>query len=251
MSGIRKPGAGGDDPRSGGAPGTRVAVFRVVDAVELGFLQATGQYGSNLNRSGKYFALTLDGARAFANATMNVGCRITATTLPLSIMQAGVHFHDPGLNGAGPSVFFAELQLESVYASMADPWILPEEHQVMTRNDFCTLFVRALNLAADQAERRLGTRIPRSFVIELHAPGCSGRRVGIEEAVDRLWLDGDRFYRIIDTAIRQVLPEGSVAFVRVSGHPPAAFESTWDPSALGPFKPILAEHVEDQRVHSG
>jgi hypothetical protein len=46
-----------------------VVVYRVVDATELSYLLAHGHYGSNPSQSGKYFALTLDGARAFANVT--------------------------------------------------------------------------------------------------------------------------------------------------------------------------------------
>ncbi|MCC6473023.1 MAG: RHS repeat-associated core domain-containing protein [Burkholderiales bacterium] len=46
----------------------RVPVYRVVDPIELSHLQATGNYGSNPNESGKYFALTPAGAQAFANA---------------------------------------------------------------------------------------------------------------------------------------------------------------------------------------
>ncbi|HET8995867.1 MAG TPA: hypothetical protein VFN42_04305 [Acetobacteraceae bacterium] len=63
--------------------------------------------------------------------------------------------------------------------------------------------------------------------------------------------DRQQFYRFSDTAIRQVLPEVSVAFLRVSGHLPADFASTWDPAGLGPFKQMAAEQVEDHRVHSG
>lgn len=121
----------------------------------------------------------------------------------------------------------------------------------MTRKEFREVLLQALNRAADQAERRVGAPIPRSFLVELHAPDCPGRRIGMEEALDHLFLDGQHFYRIIDTAIRQVLPDASVAFLRVSGHPPAGFDSTWDPAGLGPFKQMMAEHVEDHRVHSG
>lgn len=110
----------------GNADEARVLVFRVVDARELMFLQSTGHYGSNPHRSGKYFALTRAGALAFAAAKMNVGCSVTATTLPRSILGQAVAFHDPGLHGAGPSLFFAERQLAILYATMADPWIVPE-----------------------------------------------------------------------------------------------------------------------------
>jgi hypothetical protein len=70
--------------------------------------------------------------------------------------------------------------------------------------------------------------------------------VTIEEALDRIYLGSDRFYRIIDVTIKRLLPEKSVAFVRVSGHSPTNFNETWDSSDLGPFKQIIGETIEDQ-----
>jgi hypothetical protein len=118
----------------------------------------------------------------------------------------------------------------------------------MTKNDFRELFQRALNVAADNAEGKTRKPIPRSFLIELHAPGSSERLVSVDEALDHIYLGSDRCYRIIDIAIKEVLPAESVAFVRVSGHPPDEFSKTWDPGGAGPFKQILATRVEDRRV---
>jgi hypothetical protein len=121
----------------------------------------------------------------------------------------------------------------------------------MTKNDFRELFVRALNDAAQNVEENTAKPIARSFVIELHAPGSSGQLVSVNEALDQIYLGKDRFYRIIDVAIKKLLPRKSVAFVRVSGHPPAEFSKTWDPSSLGPFKQIIAEKIEDRRIRVG
>ena len=110
---------------------------------------------------------------------------------------------------------------------------------IMTKNDFRELFQRALNVAAENVEGKVAKPISRSFLIELHAPGSSGRLVKIDEALDHIYLGCDRFYRIIDIAIKELLPGESVAFVRVSGHPPDEFSKTWDPSGTGPFKQIL------------
>lgn len=121
----------------------------------------------------------------------------------------------------------------------------------MTRNEFLGSLLRALNLAVDAAEKRLGAPVPRDFIVELYAPDCPGRGVSLEKALDHLYVDGRHFYRIIDAAIRQVLPDVCVAFLRVSGHPPGDFDGTWDPAGLGPFKQMVADHVEDLRVHSG
>ncbi|HVC60613.1 MAG TPA: hypothetical protein VND19_09670 [Acetobacteraceae bacterium] len=121
----------------------------------------------------------------------------------------------------------------------------------MTKTEFRELFLRALNIAADNAEAKLAEPVPRSFPVELHAPGCAGRVVNADEAAAQLYLGDDRFYRLIDVAVLRVLPDETVVFVRVSGHRPDSFDHSFDPSGMGPFKRILAEHVTDRRVHSG
>ena len=121
----------------------------------------------------------------------------------------------------------------------------------MTRTDFRTLFLRALNLAADNTEARLADQVPRSFLVELHGAGRTGAAIIVDESLNNIWLGGDRFYRVINLAVTQVLPDATVVFARVSNHPPAPFGQTFDPTGLGPFKQIVAEHVIDRRVHTG
>jgi hypothetical protein len=111
--------------------------------------------------------------------------------------------------------------------------------------------MRALERAAEQAGARLGSRVPRTFLIELHAPQVSGQRVDLDWALDHLYLDADHCYRIIDTAVTQILPDASVAFMRASGHVPVPFDQTWDPPTFGPFKLVRVEQVTDLRAHSG
>jgi hypothetical protein len=121
----------------------------------------------------------------------------------------------------------------------------------MTKADFRALFVRALESAAEDAEVRLAKRIPRSFLVDYHGPGRLARLISIDEACDRLYLGEDRFFRIVDVAVQTLLPRQSVAFVRVSGHPPAGLDKTWDPADHGPFKQIIPETIEDRSVLAG
>jgi hypothetical protein len=121
----------------------------------------------------------------------------------------------------------------------------------MTKDEFRQLFIGALNVAAQTAERRLGGTISRAFAIDLHAPPSRHGLVTVDEALDRLYLGNDRFYRIIDIAVTDVAPDRTVAFVRVSGHAPDKFGDTWDPSGAGPFKQLSAQPIEDHRVLSG
>jgi hypothetical protein len=84
----------------------------------------------------------------------------------------------------------------------------------MIREEFRQLFHRSLNLAADNAEAKVPPPIPRSSLIRLHAFGYDDRLVSVDEAVDKIYVESDRFYRIIDVAIIEVLLNESVAFVR-------------------------------------
>ncbi len=121
----------------------------------------------------------------------------------------------------------------------------------MTKTEFRTLFLRALNVAADNVEAKLAEQVPRAFLIELHGAGSSGRVLSVDDAVSHLCPGDKRFFRIIDVAVTQIQPGETVVFTRASGHRPAGFDHTFDPSGLGPFKQILSEHVVDRRVHSG
>jgi hypothetical protein len=73
----------------------------------------------------------------------------------------------------------------------------------------------------------------------------------MDAALDNIYLGPDRFYRIIDVAIKELLPKESVVFVRVSGHPPDVFGTTWDPASTGPFKQILSDKIAERGVHPG
>jgi hypothetical protein len=82
--------------------------------------------------------------------------------------------------------------------------------------------------------------VPRNFMIELHAPNHAGSVVTPDKALDAIYLDGERFFRIIDIAVTEVSLPTTVVFARVSGHAPAEFSKTWDPDDLGPFKQIIS-----------
>jgi hypothetical protein len=94
----------------------------------------------------------------------------------------------------------------------------------MTKDQFRASFQAALSHAAGAAS------VPAA--IECH--GNADIRT-LDEAVDWLWLGPDRFYRVIDVAMR-----GDVAFVRVSGHGAGGWDETWEPAGLGPFKVLEA-----------
>lgn len=112
----------------------------------------------------------------------------------------------------------------------------------MTKQEFKRAFETVLEEAARSAEKDLTRSVPRNFRIRLYAPGHPrGDIVDVDTAADELYLEKDRFYRIIDIAIVEVSRQDAVVFVRVSGHTPGSWEETWNtPPGSGPFKVLIA-----------
>jgi len=120
---------------------------------------------------------------------------------------------------------------------------------IRTRVDFLLLLQEALNLAADNAEAKLQKPIPRSFLIRLHAFGLDDHLLSVDDALDKLYLGSNRFFRIIDVAIVEIRPDASIVFVRPSGHQPDAWSTTWGPTTHGPFKQIISDKILDFGAH--
>lgn len=115
----------------------------------------------------------------------------------------------------------------------------------MTKNEFGVLFDDALEVAARNAEKKLGRPVPRIFEIEMHGLAPHSRRLMKNQALDEIYLAADRFYRIIDLAVRRINKDVSMVFMRVSGHEPGTFSQTWNqPPGSGPFKQLLADDIE-------
>src|SRR5712692_10401882 len=115
---------------------------------------------------------------------------------------------------------------------------------MMTRREFDLLFRRKLGEAADLAQAKLGRPVPCNFGIFRGTPGPNGRRVSLEEALSELFLSETAFYRIIDLAVVEVSPTMTWVWARESGHPPSAFEASWNqPPGSGPFKQVIYEQI--------
>lgn len=97
----------------------RITLYRAVDELEMGIIQRTGTYGFNPNSGGKYFATTEDGAYSIATGPLYSGKEtfITAITVPQSVYFSGDYLTDSG--GAGPTVYYRNLQLPGVYSTMS------------------------------------------------------------------------------------------------------------------------------------
>jgi hypothetical protein len=101
-----------------------VQLYRAIGARELSDLLRFGDYGMSVSESGKYFALTEEGIRAFAAHPFNLGRRLTLTRIrvPRTLLEVGFLFDDIG--GAGPSVHFSDQALPEIYAVMGLPTII-------------------------------------------------------------------------------------------------------------------------------
>ena len=114
----------------------------------------------------------------------------------------------------------------------------------MERTEFQGLFERALQIAADRAEARLGRPIPRAFRVRLHGAGHGGDLLRPQAAAEALYLGQERSNRIIDVAVTGVTRERTTVFVGASTHTPGGWDETWNkPEGMGPFKQIEAAHI--------
>mgnify|MGYP001366462626 CR=1 FL=1 len=114
------------DVAGGSGEGDRVEVFRAINSEELNYLQTFGNYGYSPSQAGKYFALTMQGAKAYSTNSWMQDSVITATTVPSSIIKQGFYFNDPGPTGAGPSLHYQDSQLPLLYKSMSPVRVIPE-----------------------------------------------------------------------------------------------------------------------------
>ncbi len=114
----------------------------------------------------------------------------------------------------------------------------------MNKEEFKVLFERALEVAAQNAEEKIGHAVPREFEIEFHGKAPNPRILRKEEALEEIYIDADRFYRIINVAVRRISKGVTTVFVGISGHAPGRFDQTWNrPSGSGPFKQVLANDL--------
>jgi len=114
----------------------------------------------------------------------------------------------------------------------------------MTKQEFRDIFRHALEKAVQNAESKLGHAIPHDLRIELHGQAAHPRQMSVDEALDALYLGPDKFFRVIDVAVRNVSNTTTTVFMGISGHAPCRLEETWnDPPGAGPFKQIMAERI--------
>lgn len=115
----------------------------------------------------------------------------------------------------------------------------------MTKEQFSQLFKGALEVAATNAESKLGRQVPRSFQFLLYGAGFSGAVLDYDYVIDKLYLGENLFYRIIDLSVVEISQEHTKVFTRISQHAPGTFDQTWNtPPGNGPFKQLIAEKIK-------
>lgn len=108
----------------------------------------------------------------------------------------------------------------------------------MTKAEMTELLKSELVLAASTAQRILGVCPPSLYIIELHGAGSAGRRMTLNEAIEHLYINENRYWKIIDVVLKAIGAEESIFFVRASEHKPCLWEDTFDPARSGPFKQL-------------
>ena len=118
----------------------------------------------------------------------------------------------------------------------------------MTKEEFRLLFERALEIAAENADKQVGRPVPRSFEIEMHGGVIPGviphSRIMKKDDAFEVYLAPDRFYRVINVSVSRVSKDVSTVRISISGHTPGPFNETWNqPPGNGLFKQVFATEV--------
>ena len=110
----------------------------------------------------------------------------------------------------------------------------------MKKDTFRSLFFDIAAQAIEQARKLLSIVFPSEFIVKMHGAGISGGIISPDEALDLMYIDETKFYRIIDVGVKMIQSDLTVLFVRISAHAPSYFDETWNtPKGNGPFKIIL------------
>jgi hypothetical protein len=111
-------------PRAPPGPGDgsgSTTLYRVISQDELQDVQQFGDYHLSPHGGGKYFAVTEQGARNFANADFNQELELTLTSVEVPnafLGNNGYYFDDIGQGGAGWSYHFRDEELGNMYEIM-------------------------------------------------------------------------------------------------------------------------------------
>lgn len=115
----------------------------------------------------------------------------------------------------------------------------------VVKQDFDDMFRAALDKAAASAESRLSVNVPREYIIELHGAGATKMLLGVEEAIDRLFVDDFSAYKKIDIAVIQIKKNKTIVFVRASGYGPVPWQESFNfAEGEGPFDQLCFEDIE-------
>ena len=115
----------------------------------------------------------------------------------------------------------------------------------MDKNKFANLFRQCSMRALEDAQRRLNMVLSDDFDVELHGAGVSGDIILRDRAIDLMYISEDKFYRVIDIAVKRVVTNRAVLFVRISAHEPSSFQHTWNAATgFGPFKVIESKSIK-------
>lgn len=110
----------------------------------------------------------------------------------------------------------------------------------MTKDDFKKRFHAAIAEARRLTAEAYHMDLAPNDEIVLFGAGVSGVRMSAEEALGRLYLGDQWFFKLIDVAVVEADDGKTIEFVRPSNHTPCEIHETWNRGeGLAPFKAIL------------
>lgn len=113
---------------------------------------------------------------------------------------------------------------------------------VMNRQEFALAFYEAMERACQAAETSLGGPLSRDVIVRMYGANSDGIEVSPQEFIERTYISGTRFYRLIDVMVTEVVGSRPVLFARISSHLLGPLSATWN-GENGPFKLLTPEAI--------
>ena len=112
----------------------------------------------------------------------------------------------------------------------------------MDKAAFTQAFRATVDVSLVDAEKKLGKILDHNVIVRMFGAGVNGEDISAEEFIDRVYIDNQTFYRLIDVFVVEVRQGKPVIFARVSDHPPGDIANCWN-GVDGPFKGLQPDVI--------
>ena len=84
----------------------------------------------------------------------------------------------------------------------------------MRQDEFYSLFLEALEIAARNTEAKYLIKIPRNFEIEFHGEASLNGTIDVDTAFNEMYLGESLYHRIIDVGVLRIKDDKTIIYLR-------------------------------------